>query len=202
MSYYTKFHFRAKLRFDLPDNIRLLLRNQFQPHEAGEAMHQRLLRSEHGASAAVASPRYPGMHRVGDDYQCPYYQDQRWIGHSEHLFFTQSRADSIPWSSNGEDYPKPSYREYPDGSSILEFTCEFNQAGPVIEDFLDWIMPYVRLKFAKRRRGRDKVYIGYRSPESGNGQVAMFIKSVPTPEAPYCLFGREVVDNWQSFSSY
>jgi hypothetical protein len=173
MGHYTKFYFRAKLDFRLPEPIRLLFRKACQTYDEDLAMHQRLLRSEVGASAAAMT----GRNRPWGGY----FHDT-WIGHPAHEFFACERAMMIPWGRQGEDYPVPVYVEYPDGSSRLEFTCEFKNYADEIAKFLDWIMPYVRFKYGKRNRGRQRIWVGYAQPESARGRIDYYLIHVPAIE--------------------
>lgn len=197
MGHYTRFHFRAKLAFNLPEPIRVLLRNQFQDAQKAEEMHANLLRSEVGASAAAAAVGSTSFFKqVGDPWPGAYLYNPEWIGHPDHAFFKLDRADSIPWDNCGDKAPQPVFIEYPDGGSRIEFTCEFNHAYEEIHEFLEWIAPYVRQKYGKRNRGRDKVYVGWWSSEDMTGRVNVFIKPCATPQYPTMLFGREVVEDY------
>lgn len=200
MSHLSTFYFRAKLDFSLLDSIRRMLRNQFKTAEQAELMHQQLLRSEFGASAASAAsgPTCFGAF-VGDPYPGPYYYNDDWIGHAAHPFFDLPRASYLPKSGDGES--RPSYVEYPDGSSIVEFSCEINNGHHEIHEFLEWIKPYVRQRYGKRNRGREKVWVGWWSNESMSGRVDVFIKPCPTSEHPAMRFGREVEHDYRNRGS-
>lgn len=109
--------------------------------------------------------------------------DGQWPGTDlhEHAFFALPRKQMIPWSNNFDDtLPRPRFQEYPDGSLIIEFTCEFKNYDDEIEQFLDWIRPHIRLRYAKRNRGRQKVWVGYMKPE-GRPRINLFVKAAPRP---------------------
>lgn len=149
MGLYTTFHFRAKLRFDLPAAVVATIQGQCTPWPAERAL--------------------PGPWTSGDDAGLTGTAPQatpdgfNWAGWHQHphLFFTLPRADAIPRGRDYDNWPEADFRRYADGGGQLVFTCALKNINQEIEQFLDWIAPYVRFRFGKRTRGRRRVWVGW-----------------------------------------
>ena len=90
----------------------------------------------------------------------------------------------------GEPVRAPLFKQQADGGARLEFECEFKNYDSEIEQFLDWIAPFVRLRYGKRSRGRQRVWVGWYWPEEAEQRRNIFIEACETPENSGLLWGR------------
>jgi hypothetical protein len=147
MCQYTTFHFRAKLSFQLPEEVAATLQSQCSRH----------------LSETPVEGAPDGFNWAGS------------AAHP-HQFFSLPNAGSIPGGSRSqEDYPAPDFRRYADGGAQLVFTCELKDYHDEVGQFLHWIAPFVRGRFGKRRRGRRGVWVGWWRPESADRRYNIFI---------------------------
>lgn len=191
MAHYTRFYFRAKLAFSLPEAVAATLQAQCAPWpeqeplpgpfsigwdlpapdlEADARQERRDALDSFGPAATPSGLAWAGWH------ECP------------HAFFALPRAHAIPRGTHTPDGggPEPDFRRYADGGARLEFACEFKNYDGEIASFLDWIAPYVRQRFGKRNRGRRMVWVGWLRPECAERHRNIFIApgSWTTGEGP------------------
>jgi hypothetical protein len=173
MGLYTRFYFRAKLRFDTPQVVLDLLHEQFKSWDT--------LKAEGKVTDGDLIPD-----------ENPIWEWQGWEKNTEttHAFFALKRPDRIPHATNFEDFPKPKCITYPDKSTVIEFTCEINYGYNEIIEFCRWIAPYVRMRYGKKigrkqrryyRKHRtdanyfERVWVGYMRAEGDDHHHNLFI---------------------------
>lgn len=187
MGQITRFYFRAKLDFRTPQAVKTVLQRQFDATGLGAGLHW--FQVFDGNERDFNFNPEPGRATEAPE-------GVNWAGAGElepHVFFSLPRAHAIPHSLDEQARTRPNvFRAHADGGARLELECAFKNYDQEIEHFLQWIKPYVRLRFGKRNRGRHRVWVGWYWVEGESRRANVFIEPCPTREFPGMLFGRRV----------
>jgi hypothetical protein len=139
MGYYTSLKFKAKLKHDIPEEVLGILKR---------VLIEKCL-----------VPSYKKLFNSQDvfkvDIKHPFFQCERWFA-----VFLFTNCDNS--KKGGKLYQK-------NDSWIIDLDTEFKNYDDEIENFLDWISPFI----AGRKK---KQYVGFYQGEDSDSQVNLYIK--------------------------